>query len=172
VMAVLLGGMVLSEVDVKDLSSAVLSSLGKDKTLTGRTDLWKVAFDQIDDQPLTGDGFGAFWRPGNPKAEVLWAEFGITNKMGFHFHDTYLQTSVDLGIFGCAILIIVAVQALLIGIKNTITYEGPMDVSVISILVFFLSWSLVEVEFIGPFSLSAVVLCVSRSFRPSLVTRR
>jgi O-antigen ligase len=29
----------------------------------------------------------------------------IPNKMGFHFHDTYLQIAVDLGVIGLSVLI-------------------------------------------------------------------
>ena len=96
-MAVLVGTAALSEIGITDLSSTALSGLGKDKTLTGRTELWKGALEQIDDEPFTGDGFGAFWRPGNPKAEVLWAEFGDLRQ---RWLSVPRDLSSDLGRFG------------------------------------------------------------------------
>jgi exopolysaccharide production protein ExoQ len=163
VLGLLCVGAVLAEIDLTDLSSRVLSGLGKDKTLTGRTDLWKVALDQIDDKPFTGDGYGAFWRPGNPKAEVLWAEFGIIDKIGFHFHNTYLQVGVDLGLFGVVILLGQVAYALLNSVRQCVGSTGALELTLTSAMIFFFSWSLLEVEFIGPFLLSAMILCICSS---------
>ncbi|MAK62235.1 MAG: polymerase [Ponticaulis sp.] len=35
--------------------------LGRDLTLTGRTDIWEVLFGLIEDRPMLGYGYGAFW---------------------------------------------------------------------------------------------------------------
>lgn len=40
---------------------AILEALGRDATLTGRTDIWLVLADQIQARPWTGYGYGAFW---------------------------------------------------------------------------------------------------------------
>lgn len=40
---------------------AILEALGRDATLTGRTDIWLVLADQIRARPWTGYGYGAFW---------------------------------------------------------------------------------------------------------------
>jgi exopolysaccharide production protein ExoQ len=171
VLGLLCAGAVLAEIDLADLSSRVLSGLGKDKTLTGRTDLWKVALDQIDDKPFTGDGYGAFWRPGNPKAEVLWAEFGINNKVGFHFHDTYLQIGVDLGLFGFIIVFLTVARALLFAIKHCLRSAKSQEIAIMSVLAFYAFWSLVEVEFISPFFISVLVICLCKSSERPLLAQ-
>ncbi|WP_394694463.1 O-antigen ligase family protein [Hyphobacterium sp.] len=40
---------------------AILEALGRDATLTGRTDIWLVLADQVQARPWTGYGYGAFW---------------------------------------------------------------------------------------------------------------
>ena len=46
-----------------DATEALLSALGKDSTLTGRTFLWDIAHRIMEEKPLTGVGAGGFWRP-------------------------------------------------------------------------------------------------------------
>jgi len=59
------------------LLSVLLETTGKDVTLTGRTDLWRIALELIAERPLFGMGYQAFWVKGHSPAEVLWYTFGI-----------------------------------------------------------------------------------------------
>lgn len=88
-------------------SAYFLQATGKDFTLTGRTELWAVAFREITDSPLLGHGYRGFWVPGNPVAEELWAEFDIASKTGFHFHNTLISNAVEIGLVGVALQAIV-----------------------------------------------------------------
>lgn len=81
-------------------SLVVLDLTGKDVTLTGRTVLWGIAFDEIAKYPLIGHGYKGYWVPGNPVAEELWLEFGIASKSGFHFHNTLISNAVEIGLIG------------------------------------------------------------------------
>ena len=80
------------------LARMFLDLTGKDITLTGRTDLWAVGLGQIAERPILGVGFQAFWVHGQPLAEQLWADFGITTRQGFHFHNTIISNAVEIGI--------------------------------------------------------------------------
>ena len=42
-------------------SVAVLEALGKDPSLTGRTEIWDALMRKVADRPWTGYGYGAFW---------------------------------------------------------------------------------------------------------------
>ncbi|WP_410218054.1 O-antigen ligase family protein [Paracoccus sp. (in: a-proteobacteria)] len=83
-----------------EFAAAFLNTTGKDVTLTGRTDLWNVAFREIMARPLGGVGYQAFWVQGNPAAEELWAQFGIATRSGFHFHNTLISNAVEIGLIG------------------------------------------------------------------------
>ena len=85
------------------LFSQFLDVTGKDITLTGRTDLWRVAISVIAERPLFGVGYQAFWVQGYAPAEELWYMFGIKGRSGFHFHNTYLSNAVEIGIVGVAL---------------------------------------------------------------------
>lgn len=77
--------------------------VGKDVTMTGRTFLWSTALQALEEHPLFGFGFQAFWRIGNIEAERLWALFDIKTKMGFHFHNAFIQVAVDVGVIGVVV---------------------------------------------------------------------
>jgi exopolysaccharide production protein ExoQ len=98
----------------------VLNTTGKDATLTGRTDLWAVAVQQWRLHPLIGQGYQAFWVPGNPVAEQMWAMFGIETKSGFHFHNTWLSNAVEIGLIG------VVLQAAVVGTALVLTVRWAL----------------------------------------------
>jgi exopolysaccharide production protein ExoQ len=57
-------GLVLSGIGLwtwETHSVAVLEALGKDPSLTGRTDIWEALMRKVADRPWTGYGYGAFW---------------------------------------------------------------------------------------------------------------
>lgn len=78
--------------------------LNRDPTLTGRTDLWAFARGLIAEKPVVGLGWQAFWQQGNPDAEYLWRKFFIQNRAGFHFHNIWMDISVQLGLVGAVLL--------------------------------------------------------------------
>ena len=82
-----------------------LNAFGKDSTLTGRTLLWSKGLSYGMDNPVLGIGYGNFWVPGRPLAEALWFKFGIFTRTGFHFHNTFIQFFVDLGIIGFSLFL-------------------------------------------------------------------
>ena len=43
-------------------------AIGKDPTLTGRTEIWSYVIPYISERPMLGWGFSAFWSPANPAA--------------------------------------------------------------------------------------------------------
>lgn len=58
------GGVVLAALGVwtwETHSVAVLEALGKDPSLTGRTEIWDALMRKVADRPWTGYGYGAFW---------------------------------------------------------------------------------------------------------------
>jgi O-antigen ligase len=65
------------------------ASLGRDKTLTGRTEIWARMVPEVNSQPLLGHGFGSFWTTARRKSE------DFTDA-----HNGYLDTLLDLGVVG------------------------------------------------------------------------
>jgi len=146
---VAIGAGLAVRLDAQDLA---LKALGKDSTLTGRTYLWSQAIKVGEDSPLLGQGYNAFWVQGNLKAEKYWFEFNIRGRSGFHFHNLYLQSYVDLGLVGILILVAIELYTLVGLARRIITAaDHPATLFFAGILVLFLVRSLVEVDLLGPF---------------------
>ena len=75
----------------------ILEMIGKDPTLSGRTDVWALALDRAADRPLLGFGYRAYWIEGN-KARLMAEESWADNIN--HGHNTYLDLFVELGFLG------------------------------------------------------------------------
>jgi exopolysaccharide production protein ExoQ len=75
---------------------AILLGLGRDPSLSGRTELWQAALEQISERPWGGYGFRAFWQP-EGEATVIWKILGYEPP---HAHNGYLNTTLDLGLVG------------------------------------------------------------------------
>ena len=83
----------------------ILNLLGKDLTLTGRTEFWPKVLEAIRQRPLLGYGYKGFWQPwqgaSNPAA---W----ITTRAGWvapHSHNGFLDLTIDLGLIGLLLFI-------------------------------------------------------------------
>ena len=77
---------------------------GKDLTFTGRTEIWSIIRERIDEHPVLGGGFGAYWvgeQPGSQSWEFL-------ERMYFYpgqAHNGYLDVLNDLGAVGLILLL-------------------------------------------------------------------
>jgi exopolysaccharide production protein ExoQ len=151
------------DVGVDQIAGAALHGLGKDATLTGRTDLWAAGLREIQERPLLGIGYRGFWLPGNPVAERLWAMFGIFNKSGFHFHSTYINIGVEIGILG-VIIFIFTIAILMSGVLLNPGRFASAPEAMIAFLLFsfYMISTFVEEEFFDPFYISTIVLCLFR----------
>ena len=101
-------------------STFLIQVLGKDATLTGRTVLWEIALVEIAKRPWFGVGYYGFWLQGNLLAESIWRHFSIESRMGFHFHNTYLEVAVELGWFGCGLLLVTFILAIARAIRQAL----------------------------------------------------
>ncbi len=81
----------------------LFTSLGKDATLTGRTDLWPLVFDSIWQRPWLGYGFSGFWYGWKSEAASIWYASGWEPP---NAHSGLLDLFIDLGIIGLSIYIL------------------------------------------------------------------
>jgi len=80
-----------------DMGSNVLQTMGRDPTLTGRTDIWKLVLG-MSGNPLVGTGFESFWL-GN-RLERMWAIYWWHPREA---HNGYLELYLALGWVGIAL---------------------------------------------------------------------
>ncbi|MGQ4648015.1 O-antigen ligase family protein [Lyngbya aestuarii] len=80
----------------------LLLGLGRDPTLSGRTDLWELAIEKIAERPWLGYGYQGFWQEGGG-AEVIWKAEGYKPP---HAHNGFVNISLDLGLVGLALFLL------------------------------------------------------------------
>ena len=85
---------------VPDLRRVVGESLGRDVTLTTRTDIWNAVLD-LKTNPLVGTGFASVWL--TPEGSALVREMGGLP----HSHNGYLETYLNTGLIGVVLLLAV-----------------------------------------------------------------
>jgi exopolysaccharide production protein ExoQ len=145
------------QIDTADL----LGYFGKDVTLTGRTLLWEYAAESIADKPLLGGGYQAFWQVGNSSAEQLWFYSYIPSKYGYHFHNTFLQITVDLGFVGLAVfglfLVLTVLRIFVCLFGRTASTE---QILAMTLFVFLLLRTPLEVDLFFQFQLPSILICL------------
>jgi exopolysaccharide production protein ExoQ len=154
-----------------NLFDLALLAINKDTSLTGRTLLWSHAVSTIADHPF-GLGLQAFWVEGNREAERFWAYFYIYAHTGFHFHDLWLETGVELGVIG----ILIAALTTLIVFFNVIRWvlrdPGPESCFFAGFATFVVSRTFGEVELYVQFSLIPMIFLAGYCYADAARNRR
>lgn len=101
IFAVLLGGGVA--VYLASNAETVLDALGRNATLTGRTQLWPAVLDMIWERPWLGYGYSAFWLGWEGESASLWL---ATGQEYSHAHNSFLDLWLQLGSLGVAVFLL------------------------------------------------------------------
>ncbi len=120
--------------------------------------MWKYGITYASQNPVLGNGYSAFWMEGRPAAEALWEEFFIPTKIGFHFHNVFIQTWVDMGLIG---VVIITTMILIYCYKSTkaIIQNGDNSVSILllGLSFMFLIRAFVEVDILNAFGIGPLL---------------
>jgi O-antigen ligase len=80
----------------------VLVRLGKDPTLSGRTDIWDLVIEAIWERPWLGYGYNAFWQEGG-ESDYVWR---VLRYKVYQAHNGFLNIGVELGLLGLLFFIL------------------------------------------------------------------
>ena len=133
---------------------SLLSMLGKDPTLTGRTVLWGFVQDNIALKPLLGWGYSAFWQPDNPAANAISLTLGWYVPQA---HNGVLEILIELGFVGVALFISLWLRNLLLSVQ---CLQTPAKAFATTALLFYVSLLLMgasEAILLEPFELSTML---------------
>jgi exopolysaccharide production protein ExoQ len=83
-------------------------AFGRSGNLTGRTDVWRVVWAEIQQKPLTGYGYG-FWAKPTVIRSNIWFYVGWETP---HAHSTWLEAGLQLGFVGLALTALASLIAL------------------------------------------------------------
>lgn len=78
-------------------ANSILGTIGKDATLTGRTNMWPYIIDMIAKEPWLGYGYSAFWHDWNSPGATVWYAANWTPP---NAHNGLLDLWLDLGLVG------------------------------------------------------------------------
>lgn len=125
---------------------SVATSLGRDPTLTGRTELWSLVLKEIADRPIGGYGWGAFWQGfDSPARDVLLQ----TTWNPPDAHNSVLEYLLGVGIIGTAFILLSFFIAYGRAIKYVNRVPGSIALWPISLLTYVLLNSITEHGFVG-----------------------
>jgi len=87
-----------------DSAGTLLQSIGRNSTLTGRTQIWSAVLSQHIN-PLLGTGFESFWM--GSRMQSVWdqSQQGIDES-----HNGYIEMYVNLGLIGLALLLLLIIN--------------------------------------------------------------
>jgi O-antigen ligase len=87
----------------KSIFGLVITSLGRDITMTGRTEIWHDVYEAASGNPLFGVGFGGFWI--GRLANIPWNAH-MSWVLG-QAHSGYVDTYLQIGLVGAFVLAMV-----------------------------------------------------------------
>lgn len=103
-------------------TSSLISALGKDETLTGRTEIWKNLIGHIGDRPITGFGWSRLFTPDTPISTIASENIGFFVS---HSHNDLLHWYVTTGLLGTLLLILNFVLIITISLKLMHSSSSP-----------------------------------------------
>jgi len=134
-----------------ELFQAALQFTGKSSDLSTRTPLWDVAKKMMESHPIAGAGFEAFWQHGNPYAEDLWRRFQPA-RAGYHFHNLWYQSAVDLGYIGLSLAILTVGITSIEVMRWVLRSPSPTSCFFCGFVAFVILRSTLEVDLFAQFS--------------------
>jgi O-antigen ligase len=104
---------------------SIVEMLGKDPTLTGRTEIWQYVIPEIFEKPILGWGYGvAFWS--SETANQLFLEMGAQVS---HAHNTLLEILLEVGCVGAGFFIFLLVRNVVLSLRCLRTPAQNMGIS-------------------------------------------
>lgn len=86
-------------------AETIVTSIGKDITISGRTDVWPLIIEKVGERPWFGYGYLSFWYGGwDSQVADIWREL----KWGFeppHAHNGFLEICLSIGIVGLSLFL-------------------------------------------------------------------
>ncbi len=151
-------------------ADSLLLVMGRNPTLTGRTEIWKAIWHAITKQILLGYGFDGFWGGIRGKSADVILTLGWVAK---HSHNGFLDIWLDLGVVGLGVFLAGYFNALWRAVHLLRQHAGPGAYWPIHYLAFMLLYHLTEGPILRQNSIywalyAAITVCVHSAHSPSM----
>ena len=117
----------------------ILNALGRNDTLTGRTDLWPQVVQAISNRPWLGYGYSAFWLPNGD-----FTYFISPNWTPNQSHNGYLEACLDVGVVGASTAVLAILVALRRGVASLDRHLASCYAWPLLAVIYFLAVNLTE----------------------------
>lgn len=145
----------------------VLNALGKDRSLTGRTDLWSIGLEQVSKHPFVGVGSHGYWRyDDSPIVRQIFVDHHKNWNNTFYFHNSWLELSVHYGLVGLAFAALAMIWAQLTLIRRALRFGGPAYWGMTAVAVAILIRTFTESDLFGAFNMLHMLLWSSALNQP------
>lgn len=124
-----------------DNGSLALAYLGRDSTLTRRTEIWAAVWTAISSHMLLGYGFSGFWAGLHGESAQVAARLGFVAR---HAHNGFLDLWLELGIAGLFLFTVGYFQAVGSGVKLLRRSHDRLATWPLQYLAFMLLYDLAE----------------------------
>ncbi|VAV88809.1 hypothetical protein MNBD_ALPHA06-105, partial [hydrothermal vent metagenome] len=108
--------------------------IGREPTLTGRTDIWIALFDQIRERPWFGHGYAVFWL--DEAGPAFWVR-QRTEWLVPSAHNGWLETWLSIGLLGVAFFAMAYMGALISAFRQLLRGQSAYW-ALVSVLIFLL----------------------------------
>ena len=122
-------------------SPLLLASLGRDVTLTRRTEIWSAVWSAISSHMVLGYGFSGFWAGIHGESARVAATLGFVPR---HAHNGFLDLWLELGMAGLFLFVAGYLQAVGNGVKLVRMSQDQLATWPLQYLAFLLLYDLVE----------------------------
>jgi exopolysaccharide production protein ExoQ len=118
----------------------ILELLGRDTTLTGRTDIWLHVWQWIQQRPLVGYGYAAFFEAEETSSYVaaVW-NWGVSSA-----HNGYLELLLTIGVVGLALVLMFIGSGLVRTAMASKRLDPTLIIVLLSLLVAYTSRAITE----------------------------
>ena len=132
----------------------LLTALGKDSSLTGRTPMWGFIISKLMERPLFGYGRVAFWAPNSSFAIQAGQAVNSSGWIPPNAHNGFLDIALDIGLIGLLLFLITFVITFARSLKQAYTAQYPEEMWPLAFLCFLVVNNVTE-----SFLLSSPNLC-------------
>lgn len=137
-----------------NLNEVVIASLGRDPTLTGRSEIWGEVLSMVPNE-FVGAGYDSFWL--GERLKLMWAKHWWKPTGS---HNGYLETYINLGWIGIVLLCFLIV-AIFRKIRVDLLYNYDYGRFEMAVLIMALVYNLTEVAFKGTMLVWFILLLIS-----------
>jgi O-antigen ligase len=146
------------------VGSGLVETVGRNTTLTGRTDLWEHLL-AMDTNPVLGTGFGSFWL--GARLEKLWAIYWWHPNES---HNGYLETYLNLGWMGLFLLGLLVVSGYR-NVLNMLRRESDIGKLCLAFFVAGLAYNFTEAGF-KTMNVVWIAFLMAVAIRPKIAAKK